>query len=65
MEVRLRNLDDTTHEAAKVAAARGKKSLNTYVLEAVRAQVLRDGLRDPAVAIVLNEAAKKRKRASS
>jgi predicted HicB family RNase H-like nuclease len=53
MELRIRNLDDKTHEAAKVASQRSKKSLNQYVIEAVRGAVLRSAQKDKAVAAVL------------
>jgi len=53
MELRIRNLDDKTHEAAKVASARSKKSLNQFVIEALRGAVLRAAQKDKAVAAVI------------
>lgn len=55
MELRIRNVDEKTHQAAAIAAQRAKKSLNQYVIEAVRAAVLRSAQKDKAVAVVLEE----------
>jgi len=53
MNTQIRNLDNTTHEAAKVAATRQGISLNKYMIDAIRNAVLRSAQKDKAVAIVL------------
>ena len=55
MELRIRNLDDKPHEAATLAAARAKKSLNQYAIEALRGAVHRSAQKDKIVAALLEE----------
>jgi predicted HicB family RNase H-like nuclease len=38
VEIRVRNLDDDAHAAAKAAAALERKSLNRYILDAIDAK---------------------------
>jgi len=56
MNTQVRNLDDITHEAAKVAAARERISLNKYFIQAIRGAVLHSAKKDKAVAAVLESA---------
>ena len=55
MELRIRNLNDTIHQAASVAARRQKVSLNELVLDAIKRHVFRVAQKDKAVAAILDE----------
>jgi plasmid stability protein len=55
MELRIRMMDDRLHEALKVAATRAKRSLNQFVLDAVRVAVLKAAFKDAAVRAVIEE----------
>jgi len=54
-ELRIRDLDDTTYQALKVAAARAKHSLNQFILDGLRRAVLDVARTDKAVAAILEE----------
>lgn len=56
MKIQIRNVNEVENEAAKVAAARKRISLNRWYLNAIRAAVLRAAQRDRAVAIVIESA---------
>lgn len=55
MKIQIRDIDELTHTAAKVAAARAGVSLNKFLLDATRAAVLRAAQKDPVVARVLED----------
>lgn len=56
MRSEVRGLDETTHRAAKVAAAQKGISYNQFLIDAIRAAVLRAAQKDRAVAVVLESA---------
>jgi hypothetical protein len=51
--VMIRNFDETTHAAAKIAAMRLGVSLNKFMLDAIRGHVLRAAMKDRAVAAAI------------
>jgi plasmid stability protein len=55
MTIMIRNLHPSLHRALKVAAARAGCSMNKFVLDAIRAAVLRAALGDEVVAATIEK----------